>query len=371
MDKQRAYDFISLRNNGVPMVMKQLIDLKNVFAKQLPKMPKEYIVRLVFDAKHESIVLVDEKGVIFGGVTFCVFMEVRLCEIVFLAISSDHQIKGFGTILMNRLKSEMQARRIAFMMTCADNLAIGYFQKQGFHSGILMPCQLYKGYLKDYEGSTLMECLLDDRVDYNKIPEQIKEFKRRLYEEINERIQLNRVYPGLKESDLERTKDGKINLRKIPGLEHIEGLEREYEEIEKIKVGSCFRSNCLNILEQLKNHKSAWPFLHAVKKEEVPDYYDVISEPMWLTKMEEKVNQNAYESKADFIRDLELIISNCQSYNQKNTIYYKSSTEMQKYMHQLLATLRDETSNPTENGGHGEGEAGRTANSKNRKVKQD
>ena len=32
--------------------MKMLIDLKNIFAKQLPKMPKEYIVKLVFDRHH-------------------------------------------------------------------------------------------------------------------------------------------------------------------------------------------------------------------------------------------------------------------------------------------------------------------------------
>ena len=37
--------------------MKLLIDLKNIFARQLPKMPKEYIVKLVFDRNHESMVI--------------------------------------------------------------------------------------------------------------------------------------------------------------------------------------------------------------------------------------------------------------------------------------------------------------------------
>ena len=37
--------------------MKYLIDLKNIFARQLPKMPKEYIVKLVFDRNHESLVI--------------------------------------------------------------------------------------------------------------------------------------------------------------------------------------------------------------------------------------------------------------------------------------------------------------------------
>jgi len=35
-----------------------LIDLKNIFARQLPKMPKEYIVRLVFDRNHESMCII-------------------------------------------------------------------------------------------------------------------------------------------------------------------------------------------------------------------------------------------------------------------------------------------------------------------------
>lgn len=351
MDRVKPFEFQTLRNTGDPRVMRQLIDLKNVFAKQLPKMPKEYIVRLVFDFKHESVVLVDEKGVIFGGVTFCVFQEVRLCEIVFLAISSDHQIRGFGTLLMNRLKTEMQRRGVAFMMTCADNLAIGYFQKQGFHQNILTPSVLYKGYLKDYEGSTLMECLIDETVDYSRVNEQIREYKRLLHERIAAQIHLNKTYPGLRDSDFTVTKDGPtIPLRRIPGLEHIEGLEREYEEVERIKAGNCFGASCLNIVEQLKNHKSAWPFVNAVKKEEVPDYYDVITTPMWLTQMEDKARQGVYQSRADFMRDFELILSNCRTYNQKSTIYYKSAGELEKYMATLAPTLRDDHAGTGENG---------------------
>ena len=41
--------------------MKLLTDLKNIIAKQLPKMPKEYIVRLVFDKHHESMIIIRSK----------------------------------------------------------------------------------------------------------------------------------------------------------------------------------------------------------------------------------------------------------------------------------------------------------------------
>jgi hypothetical protein len=33
-----------------------MVDLKNIYAKQLPNMPKEYIVRLVFDRGHRSLI---------------------------------------------------------------------------------------------------------------------------------------------------------------------------------------------------------------------------------------------------------------------------------------------------------------------------
>jgi len=37
--------------------MKYLIDFKNIISRQLPKMPKEYIVRLVFDRNHECLLI--------------------------------------------------------------------------------------------------------------------------------------------------------------------------------------------------------------------------------------------------------------------------------------------------------------------------
>lgn len=195
--KKPQYTFETIKNNGELVVMKKLIDLKNIFAKQLPKMPKEYISRLMFDRKHESIAIKDETGKIFGGICYRVFQPVKLSEIVFLAVMSERQIKGFGTRIMNELKMQMQSRGIRFLMTCADNLAIGYFQKQGFHKDLLMPSVLYKGYLKDYEGSTLMECLLHKSVNYRQVFFQIRSRKKELVNIVESRIHNHEVYPPL------------------------------------------------------------------------------------------------------------------------------------------------------------------------------
>jgi histone acetyltransferase len=195
--KKPFYTFETIKNNGNLSVMKKLIDLKNIFAKQLPKMPKEYISRLMFDRKHESIAIKDEKGKIFGGICYRVFEPVKLSEIVFLAVMSERQIKGFGTKIMNELKMQMQTRGIRFLMTCADNLAIGYFQKQGFHKDLLMPSVLYKGYLKDYEGSTLMECLLHKEVNYREVFYTIRNRKKELIKMVEGMVSNHEVYPAL------------------------------------------------------------------------------------------------------------------------------------------------------------------------------
>ena len=65
-EEKGIFEFMVIRNTGENddenlHNMKLLTDLKNIIAKQLPKMPKEYIVRLVFDKNHESIIILKIK----------------------------------------------------------------------------------------------------------------------------------------------------------------------------------------------------------------------------------------------------------------------------------------------------------------------
>lgn len=96
--------FRVIRNDQDHENLKYLLDLKNIFARQLPKMPKEYIVKLVFDRNHESMIILKNNSKVVGGICFREFRQERFAEIAFLAITSTEQIKGFGTRLMNKLK---------------------------------------------------------------------------------------------------------------------------------------------------------------------------------------------------------------------------------------------------------------------------
>ncbi|KAJ3520663.1 hypothetical protein NM688_g9130 [Phlebia brevispora] len=63
------------------------------------------------------------------------------------------------------------------------------------------------------------------------------------------------------------------------------------------------------------DNRDAEAFLKPVTKSEVPDYYDIISQPMDLQTMLRKVKQKQYKSKREFEDDLDLIWSNCFTYN--------------------------------------------------------
>ncbi|KAJ1724876.1 histone acetyltransferase [Coemansia erecta] len=142
--------------------MRRLTELKNIFQKQLPKMPKEYIARLVYDRNHSSLAIVKANGHVVGGITFRLFEQREFAEIVFCAVSSSEQVKGYGSYLMNKLKDYISANTMArHFLTYADNYAIGYFQKQGFTKEITLDKRLWMGYIKDYEGGTLMQAIIE------------------------------------------------------------------------------------------------------------------------------------------------------------------------------------------------------------------
>ncbi|KAI0312192.1 hypothetical protein OF83DRAFT_1250680 [Amylostereum chailletii] len=86
-----------------------------------------------------------------------------------------------------------------------------------------------------------------------------------------------------------------------------------------IKVSDPFHDALEDLLHDLRtvtmdNH-DADAFLKPVSRSEVPDYYDVIQQPMDLQTMLKKVKQRAYKSKAEFKDDLDLIWANCFTYN--------------------------------------------------------
>lgn len=104
---------------------------------------------------------------VLGGISYKPFSGRDFAEIVFCAISSTEQVQGFGSRLMSHVKDHVRKTfQVNHFLTYADNYAIGYFKKQGFTTDISIDKTLWMGYIKDYEGGTIMECCMVDKVTY-------------------------------------------------------------------------------------------------------------------------------------------------------------------------------------------------------------
>ena len=153
-----------------------LLEFKGIIEKALPNMGVAHIIRLLWDHRHECI-LIKENNRVIGGVCFRMFEEAKFAEVAFLAIRQERRVQGFGQKVINRLKNEMQARKVEFLLTYGDNMALGFFRKQGFSEKLTLNKKRWEGYIKEYDGGKLMECKIYPKVDYMKINDIIKKQK--------------------------------------------------------------------------------------------------------------------------------------------------------------------------------------------------
>jgi len=342
-----------------------LIGLQNVFSYQLPRMPREYISRLIFDPKHRTLVLIKD-GRPIGGICFRMFPRQNFTEIVFCAVSSNEQVKGYGTHMMNHLKDYHIKHNVLNFLTYADEYAIGYFKKQGFCKNISLPKTTYFGYIKEYEGAHLMHCEINPKIPYREfslVVKKQKEILKKIIELKQEELKVK--YPGLtcfKEGVKE------IPISSIPGMECTGWTKLQSNSIFKGKSASTRQTEFTapkdisgggsdsqskiddrgkeklhkvmrDVLTAVKNHASSWPFLKPVDKNEVPDYYDVIKYPMDLKTMAERLKNDYYTSKKLFHNDMIKIFNNCRTYNGPDTEYYKCANTVERFFSNKMKEL--------------------------------
>lgn len=357
-----------ITNDGKPENYVLLTALKNIFQKQLPKMPREYITRLIYDRNHKSLLILrpatgeeqkklakceeDDgstpltpevkevlKMVVVGGITYKGFIDRGFIEIVFCAISSTEQVKGYGSYLMNHMKE--QAKRegplVQHFLTYADNYAVGYFQKQGFTKDITLDRSIWVGFIKDYDGGTLMQCTMVPGIDYLNVYSQLFQQKLALLRVIEARIGCSKVFPGLSKSSASR------KPTEIPGVVEA-GWSEELAQLAKDLAAQTSaqdqRTRLYVVLKPLLNdlihHPASWPFRKPVDPNEVPDYLSVITSPMDLSTMSKRLENEYYKSIAEFTADLKLIADNCRKYNDPDTTYYKNANILENFYFEKL-----------------------------------
>ncbi|KAL8029096.1 hypothetical protein ABFX02_14G205900 [Erythranthe guttata] len=262
-------------------------------------------------------------------------------EIAFCAITADEQVKGYGTRLMNHLKQHARdVDGLTHFLTYADNNAVGYFVKQGFTKEIYLERDRWHGYIKDYDGGILMECRIDPKLPFTDISTMIRRQRQAIDEKIRELSNCHIVYPGI---DFQKKEAGipkkTIKVEDIPGLREAGWTTEQYghSRFKTVTLSTDATSHqksltafMRSLIKAMHDHPDAWPFKEPVDARDVPDYYEIIKDPMDLKTMSKRVESEQYYVTFEmFVADVRRMFSNARTYNSPDTIYYKCSTRLE------------------------------------------
>jgi hypothetical protein len=125
-------------------------------------------------------------------------------------------------------------------------------------------------------------------------------------------------------------------------LEFVEKQRQKYKDhpeatnptwrtrLEKRQKEPFFR--CKEIIEKMRRQRNARPFLTAVDPDKlgIPDYYDIIKEPMDLGTVARKLERGEYRNFESFAYDVRLIFKNAKTYNPPNSQVQNTQTNTNK-----------------------------------------
>jgi histone acetyltransferase len=201
----------------------------------------------------------------------------------------------------------------------------------------------WQGYIKDYDGGILMECIIDQKLPYTDLSTMIRRQRLAIDEKIRELSNCHIVYSGI---DFQKKEAGIpkkiVKIEDIPGLREAGWTPDQWGHSRFRTTLSASADSATNqkhltafmrsLLKSMNDHVDAWPFKDPVDARDVPDYYDIIKDPMDLKTMSKRVESEQYYVTFEmFVADVKRMFANARTYNSPETIYYKCATRLEAH----------------------------------------
>ncbi|KAJ1926393.1 hypothetical protein IWQ60_003837 [Tieghemiomyces parasiticus] len=156
-----------------------------------------------------------------------------------------------------------------------------------------------------------------------------------------------------KAAELESERQFQILQRVRKDLERIRMLvelvrKREREKLKRFRLQREYVEGFIYPLARV-----LWPVLHALQDADargffaepvsallVPDYRDVIADPMDLGTMGQRLAHYEYRSLDDFEADAHRVIRNAQTYNRPDTPYYRAAARLRRVLEDRMRLAR-------------------------------
>ncbi|KAJ3039345.1 Tyrosine-protein kinase baz1b [Rhizophlyctis rosea] len=94
-------------------------------------------------------------------------------------------------------------------------------------------------------------------------------------------------------------------------------------------------------LDRLINHRCAPDFLHPVKPEDAPAYYEIIEKPMCILQIRKRCEAGGYACWDEFVSDVRQIFRNCEEYNMDGSDIRNKCQELEGCFEGMLVEFED------------------------------
>ena len=86
---------------------------------------------------------------------------------------------------------------------------------------------------------------------------------------------------------------------------------------ENAQIYDSWEKAAKRLMNTLWKHNNAWIFHEPVDAEKlgIPDYFDIVKQPMDLGTVKQRLQSNYYTSMQQFLNEVQLIFDNCILYN--------------------------------------------------------